>query len=57
MKEAFTIFDPTVHVDLIPSKIGKLKSDNNLLIVCLVAVACIAGYYAYQYYQVKNDQH
>jgi hypothetical protein len=55
MKEAFTIFDPTEHVDFVTNKIIKLESNNILLIVCLVAVVCVAGYYAYQYYQLKDD--
>jgi hypothetical protein len=55
MKEAFTIFDPTEHVDFVTNKIIKLESNNILLIVCLVAVVCVAGYYSYQYYQLKDD--
>jgi hypothetical protein len=55
MKEAFSIFDPTVQIDFMPNKIRKLESDNSLLIVCIIVVVCIAGYYAYQYYQLKDD--
>lgn len=55
MKEAFVIFDPTEHVDFIPIKIRKLESNNILLGVCLVALICIAGYYAYRYYQLKDN--
>ena len=55
MKEAFTIFDPTEPVDFMPNKTMKLESNNSLLIVCIIAVVCVAGYYAYQYYQLKDD--
>ena len=55
MKEAFIIFDPTQQVDFMPNKINKLESNNFLLKVCLVTVVCVAGYYAYQYYQLKDD--
>jgi hypothetical protein len=57
MKEAFTIFDPTVQVDFMPNKTRKLESNNSLLIVCIIAVVCVAVYYAYQYYQLKDDKH
>ena len=55
MMEDFTILDPTEHVDFIPSKIRKLENDNIFLRACLVTAICIAGYYAYQYYQSKDD--
>jgi len=54
MKEAFTIFDPTEHSDVIPRNISNLERNNILLIVCLVTVVCVAGHYAYQYYQMKD---
>jgi predicted negative regulator of RcsB-dependent stress response len=56
MKEAFTIFDPSEHADFVPSNIKKLESNNTLLLVCLVIVVCVAGYYAYQYYQLKDNE-
>ena len=57
MNEAFTIFDPTEQTDLIPSKIRTFKSNNTLLIVCLLVVALFAGYFMYKYYQSKDDKH
>ncbi len=52
--EAFTIFDPTKHADLIPAKIRKLENSNVFIAAFLVTAACIAGYYMYQYYQLNN---
>ena len=57
MREVFTIYDPTEHVDLVPGKIKKLERNNFLIIACLVTVVCVAGYYAYQYYQLKDKKH
>ena len=50
----FTIFDPTEHADLMLGKIKNLKSQNILLMVCLIALGCIAGFYAYRYYKLKD---
>jgi hypothetical protein len=50
------IFDPAEHLDVITIKIRKLESNNILLGVCLVALVCVAGYYAYQYYQLKDNR-
>jgi uncharacterized membrane protein AbrB (regulator of aidB expression) len=57
MREDFIILDPTVQVDFEPSKIMKLESHSILLIFCIIAAVCVAGYYAYQYYQLKDDKH
>jgi predicted negative regulator of RcsB-dependent stress response len=56
MKEAFTIFDPTENVDFVPNKIMKLESNNTFLVVCLVILAGVAVYFAYQYYQSKDEK-
>ena len=57
MNEVFTVFDPTITSDVIPHKIRKLEIDNMLLIACLVTIVCVAGYYAYQYYQLRDKKH
>jgi predicted negative regulator of RcsB-dependent stress response len=57
IKEDFTIFDPTEHIDFKLDKIRKLESNNTFLLVCLVIVVCLAGYHAYQYYQLKDEKH
>jgi predicted negative regulator of RcsB-dependent stress response len=56
IKEDFTIFDPTEHVDFKLDKIRKFESNNTFLLVCLVIVAGIAVYFAYQYYQSKDEK-
>ena len=56
IKEDFTIFDPTEHVDFKLDKIKKLESNNTFLVVFLVIVAEVAIYFAYQYYQSKDEK-
>jgi predicted negative regulator of RcsB-dependent stress response len=57
IKEDFTIFDPTEHIDFKLDKIRKLESDNSFLIVCLVIAAGVGVYFVYQYYQLKDEKH
>ena len=54
--EDFIPFDPGITPDKIPGRIRKLESRNTLLTVCVIATACIAAYYAYQYYVAPDER-
>ncbi len=46
-------FDPFIHVNQEANLINSLKGQNVILTFCLITSVCIAGYYAYKYYQEK----
>jgi hypothetical protein len=56
MKEVFTLYDPTEYVDLVPDKILKLENTKIFLVGCLIVTCCVAGYYIYKYYQLKDNE-
>ena len=48
-------FDPGEAYDAIPGTVSRLKSNNSMLTFFFIATLVIAGYYAYQYYESRDD--
>ncbi|NQU32409.1 MAG: hypothetical protein HQ521_04175 [Bacteroidetes bacterium] len=53
--EDFIAFDPGIEPDLIPDKIKRVTTINVVLTVCMVAAVIAAGYYAYWYYELRDE--
>ena len=51
----FIGFNPADQVDFSALKISELKSRNTLLTIGLIAAVCVAIYFAYEYYQLKEE--